>query len=165
MIAAVNGAAAGLGFSIILHCDMRFFGESAFIASSFSKLGLPAEAGVAWLLPKLIGLEASFDILWSSRKVKAEEAKQLGLTTRICSDDTLVEEAVTFINNMATSCSPASMALIKGQLYRDLSRDPTTSLAEALHLTLDSINTPDFREGVKSFMEKRTPQFEGIGKS
>lgn len=165
IIAAVNGPAAGLGFSIALRCDMRFFSESAFVSASFSKLGLPAEASVAWILPKLIGLEASFDILLSSRKVFANELKELRLATRICKPETLVQEAVDYINELSESCSPASMAMIKAQLYRDLHRDPDTSLEEVTGLIFQSIKSADFREGVKAFMEKRKPEFEGYGKN
>ncbi len=163
-IAAVNGAAAGIGFACALFCDMRFFGESGYVASSFAKRGLIAEVGTAWILPKLVGLDAAFDILWSSRKIYGPDAKEMKLATRVCRDEELLTDTIAYINNMAENCSPASIAGMKGQLYRDLFRDPTESFKEAHRLTKATLVTDDFREGVASFVEKRKPNFSGIGK-
>lgn len=164
VIAAVNGAAAGIGMVCMLFCDMRFFGESGFVSSSFSKRGLVAEAGSAWILPKLVGLDTAFDILWSSRKIYGPEAKEMNLATRVFPDDKLVEESINYVNAMAKGCSPQSIAGMKGQLYRDLFRDPTESFKEAHQMMKATLKTSDFKEGIKSFMEGRKPSFEGIGK-
>lgn len=164
IIAAVNGAVAGAALSIILSSDMRFFGESAFVSSSFSKRGLIAELGIAWMLPKLVGPDAALDILWSSRKISGKEAKELGLATRVFSDEDLVKESIAYINNLAENCSPASIAGMKGQVYRDLFRDPTESFKEAHRLMKASLKTEDFVEGVQSFMERRKPNFARMGK-
>lgn len=164
IIAAVNGAVAGVGLPCILFCDMRFFGESGYVSSSFSKRGLIAEAGTAWILPKLVGLDTAFDILWSSRKIYGKEAKEMKLATRVCRDEDLLADTIAYINDLAENCSPASIAGMKGQLYRDLFRDPTESFKEAHRMTIATLKTGDFREGVKSFMEKRKPEFSGIGK-
>jgi enoyl-CoA hydratase/carnithine racemase len=163
MIAAVNGAVAGVGLPLALFCDMRFFGESGYVSSSFSKRGLIAEAGTAWILPKLVGLDTAFDILYSSRRVYGKEAKEMKLATRVYPDEDLLQATVSYINDLAENCSPASMAGMKSQLYRDLFRDPTESFRDAHRLTKASLKTSDFREGVKSFLEKRKPAFSGIG--
>jgi enoyl-CoA hydratase/carnithine racemase len=165
IIAAVNGAVAGVGLPCALFCDMRFFGESGYVSSSFAKRGLIAEAGTAWILPKLVGLDTAFDILWSSRRVYGKEAKELKLATRVYPDEDLLNETIAYINNLAENCSPASIAGMKGQLYRDLFRDPTESFKEAHRMTKATLKTSDFREGVQSFMEKRKPEFSGIGKA
>lgn len=164
IIAAVNGSVAGVGLPCILFCDMRFFGESGYVSSSFSKRGLIAEAGTAWILPKLVGLDAAFDILWSSRKIYGKEAKEMKLATRVYPDEDLLEATVTYINDLAENCSPASIAGMKGQLYRDLFRDPTESFREAHRMTKATLKTSDFIEGVQSFVEKRKSNFSGIGK-
>jgi len=164
IIAAVNGAVAGVGFPLILFCDMRFFGESGFVASTFPKRGLIAEGGTAWILPKLVGLDNAFDILWTSRKIYGPEAKELKLATRVFPDEQLVDEAVAYINNLAENCSPSSIAGMKGQAYRDLYRDPTESFREAHRMMKETLKHPDFKEAVKSFMEKRIPNFLRIGK-
>lgn len=165
VIAAVNGAVAGVGLPCALFCDMRFFGESGYVSSSFSKRGLIAEAGTAWILPKLVGVDAAFDILWSSRRIYGLEAKEMKLATRVCRDEDLLQDTVSYINDLAENCSPASIAGMKGQLYRDLFRDPTESFKEAHQMMKATLRTDDFREGVKSFVEKRKPEFPAIGKN
>ena len=165
IIAAVNGAVAGVGLPCALFCDMRFFGESGYVSSSFSKRGLIAEAGTAWILPKLVGLDAAFDILWSSRRIYGQEAKEMKLATRVCRDEDLLQDTVAYINDLAENCSPASIAGMKGQLYRDLFRDPSESFKEAHQMMKATLRTDDFREGVKSFLEKRKPKFPAIGKN
>lgn len=164
VIAAVNGPAAGIGMVCMLFCDMRFFGESGFVSSSFSKRGLVAEAGSAWILPKLVGLDTAFDILWSSRKIHGPEAKEMNLATKVFPDDTLVEESINYVNKMAQGISPQSVASMKSQLYKDLFRDPTESFKEAHQMMKATLKTSDFKEGIKSYMEGRKPAFEGIGK-
>lgn len=164
VIAAVNGAVAGAGMSIILSCDMRFFAQSGFVVSSFSKRGLTAELGIAWMLEKMVGADAALDILWSSRKVQAEEAKELKLATRVYADEDLVGEALGYIELLADDCSPASIAAMKGQIYRDIFRDPTESFKEAHRMQKEALKTADFVEGINAFMEKRKPEFQRIGK-
>jgi len=161
VIAAVNGAVAGAGMSIILSCDMRFFAQSGFVVSSFSKRGLTAELGIAWMLEKMVGADAALDILWSSRKVQAEEAKELKLATRVYADEDLVGEALGYIELLADDCSPASIAAMKGQIYRDIFRDPTESFKEAHRMQKEALKTADFVEGINAFMEKRKPVFQG----
>ena len=164
VIAAVNGVVAGIGLPLILFCDMRFFAESGFVSAAFSKRGLVAEAGTAWILPKLVGLDTAFDILWSSRKIFGPEAKELKLATRVVKDENLVKDATDYINQLSTSCSPNSIAAMKRQVYLDLFRDPTESFKEAHQLMKATLKSPDFKEGIKSFMEKRKPEFVGLGK-
>ena len=164
VIAAVNGAVAGAGMSIILSCDMRFFAQSGFVVSSFSKRGLTAELGIAWMLEKIVGADAALDILWSSRKVRAGEARELRLATRVFPDEELVSEALGYIELLADDCSPASIAAMKGQVYRDIFRDPTESFREAHRMQKEALKTADFVEGINAFMEKRKPRFQRIGK-
>jgi len=163
IIAAVNGAVAGAGMSIILSCDMRFFAQSGFVVSSFSKRGLTAELGISWMLQRLVGIDAALDILWSSRKVFADEAKELKLATRVYPDEDVVGEAVAYIDRLADGCSPASIASMKGQIYRDIFRDPTESFKEAHRMQKEALKTRDFVEGINAFIEKRKPDFQRIG--
>lgn len=164
VIAAINGAVAGAAMSIILSCDMRFFAQSGFMVSAFSKRGLTAELGISWMLQRIVGIDTALDILWSSRKVDADEAKALKLATRVYPDEDVVSEAVAYIKNLAAGCSPASIAAMKGQVYRDIFRDPTESFIESHRMQKEALKTADFVEGINSFMEKRKPNFAGIGK-
>ncbi len=86
------------------------------------------------------------------------------LATGVYRDLDLLDATVGYINDLAENCSPASIADMKGQLYRDLFRDPTESSMEAHRMTKATLKTGDFREGVKSFIEKLKPEFSGIGK-
>jgi enoyl-CoA hydratase/carnithine racemase len=164
VIAAINGAVAGAAMSIILSCDMRFFAQSGFMMSAFSKRGLTAELGISWMLQRIVGIDTALDILWSSRKVDADEAKALKLATRVYPDEDVVREAVAYIENLAAGCSPASIAAMKGQVYRDIFRDPTESFIESHRMQKEALKTADFVEGINAFMEKRKPNFAGIGK-
>ena len=82
IIAAVNGPAAGVGLVLACYCDLRFAAQGAKLTTSHGRLGLPAEYGLSWLLPRLIGVTRAADLLLSSRVVLAEEAEQLGLVNR-----------------------------------------------------------------------------------
>ncbi len=164
VIAAVNGAVAGAALSILLSCDLRFFGQSGFVISSFSKRGLTAELGIAWMLQRMVGIDAALDILWSSRKVRADEARELKLATRVYPDEDLLDEAVAYIDRLADDCSPAAIAAMKGQVYRDIFRDPTEAFKESHRMQKAALKTEDFIEGITAFMEKRKPDFQRLGK-
>ena len=102
LIAAINGACAGLGFCFALLCDMRFVEKTAKFTTAFSQRGLVAEHGVSWLLPRLIGPGRALDLLWSARKFDGVEAQQLGLAERLCETGTAATEAAGI--HQATRC-------------------------------------------------------------
>lgn len=162
MIAAINGAAAGLGLVEALYCDIRFATPAAKLTTAFVRRGLIAEYGISWLLPRLIGTSRALDLLMSGRIVKGEEAHALGLVDHLASPDELVDKAVAYATELATVCSPTSMAIIKEQVYRDLDRGFPAAVAEADRLMLDSFRHPDAAEGVVSYMEKRPPAFQPL---
>ncbi len=164
IIAAVNGATAGMALPFILFCDMRFFGSSGFVMSAFPQRGLIAEYGTSWILPRIVGVDKALDILLSSRKIYGDEAKELGLATKVFEDDVLLFEAVNYMQNIADRCAPESLRQIKTQVYHDLFRDPAEALDESMRLMLETFGKDDMKEGVAAFMEKRTPNFKRIGK-
>lgn len=163
IIAAVNGAVAGMALPFILFCDMRFFSKSGFVMSAFPQRGLVAEYGTSWILPRIVGIDKAFDILYSSRKIYGDEAQQLGLATRVYDDDALVQESINYMQFLADKCAPESIRQIKGQVYRDLFREPAEALDEATRMMLESFSSDDMKEGVSAFMEKRAPKFKRIG--
>ena len=120
LIAAVNGACAGLGLVQALMCDVRFAARGAKFATSFSRRGLAGEYGMTWLLPRLIGTERAMDLLISGRTVDADEAKELGLVSRVTEPGEVLAAATAYARDLAANCSPASMALIKHQVLTDL---------------------------------------------
>lgn len=159
IIAAVNGACAGLGLVNALMCDLRFAAEGAKITTAFVRRGLVGEYGLAWLLPRLVGPAHALDLLLSGRVVLAEEAAQMGLVNRVTSPEALMEETLAYARDLAANCSPASMAVIKDQVYGDLERGLDEAYARAIELMGESFKREDFQEGVASFIERREPRF------
>ena len=159
MIAAINGACAGIGLMQAVNCDIRFASTTAKFTTAYSRRGLPAEYGSSWLLPKLIGVEAALDILISGRVFDAQEAQRIGLVSRVVEADSLVEEVTAYARDLAVNCSPRSMAAIRRQVYGDLSRGLEESMTHTLAVMRDFAGQPDFAEGVASFVEKRPPHF------
>jgi enoyl-CoA hydratase/carnithine racemase len=165
IVAAINGACAGIGLVQALVCDVRFAAEGAKLTTAFARRGLVAEHGISWLLPRLVGPARALDLLLSGRVVLAEEAFGLGLLNRVIAPDSLLEQTLDYAREIALSCSPASMATMKRQVYADLQRTLPEALGEADRLMLDSFTAPDFVEGVTSFLERRDPRFAAIGAS
>ncbi|HEV3045906.1 MAG TPA: enoyl-CoA hydratase [Solirubrobacteraceae bacterium] len=159
IVAAINGACAGIGLVQALMCDLRFAARGAKLTTAFARRGLVAEHGIAWMLPRLVGPARALDLLLSGRVVLAEEAHELGLVNRVASPEALLEETLAYARDMAVNCSPASMATMKSQVYADLARPLPDALAAADELMLASFAKPDFVEGVASFVERREPRF------
>jgi enoyl-CoA hydratase/carnithine racemase len=159
ILAAVNGPAAGVGFVLMCFCDIRFAAAGAKITSSFARLGLPAEHGVSWLLPRLIGAGRAADLLLSSRVILAEEAAEMGLVNRVLPAEELLPAALDYARALAKETAPSSLAMIKAQLYRDLLGGLDASARQAVDLMHLSFAGPDFAEGVRALREKRPPQF------
>ena len=112
LIAAVNGACAGLGFSYATFCDLRFVDRNAKFVSSFSPRGLIAEHGTSWMLPRIVGPSNALDIFWSSRKFDGEEAHRMGYANRVCETGECVNEAVTYLNDIAGTAAPMSLMMM-----------------------------------------------------
>jgi enoyl-CoA hydratase/carnithine racemase len=163
IIAAINGACAGLGLVQALMCDLRFAAEGAKLTTAFARRGLVAEHGISWLLPRLIGPARALDLLLSARVVLAEEAHALGLVNRVVPPELLLEHTLEYARELALSCSPASMATIKRQVYADLEVGLHDALSHADELMLASFAASDFQEGVTSFLQRRDPRFAAIG--
>jgi enoyl-CoA hydratase/carnithine racemase len=163
VIAAINGACAGIGLVQALMCDIRFAARGAKFTTAFARRGLVAEHGISWILPRLVGHARALDILLSGRVFLAEEAEQLGVVNRAVPGDQLLETTLEYARDLATNCAPASMAAMKRQVYADYERSLEAALAEANRLMADSLQADDFREGVASFLERRAPEFAPLG--
>ena len=159
VVAAINGACAGLGLAFALTCDVRFCAENAKLTTAFSRRGLIAEHGTSWILPRLVGPGRALDLLISARVFRGSEAAELGLVNRAVEDELVLEVALDYARDLAANVAPASMATIKRQVYEALTRPLGDALEQANALMLESFAKPDFAEGVKSFVEKRPPAF------
>ncbi len=159
IIAAINGPCAGLGLVIALMCDLRFAAAGAKLTTAFARRGLVAEHGISWILPRLLGPARALDLLLSGRVVLGSEAAELGLVNRALPGDEVLGEAFAYAKMLAAECSPASMAAMKEQVYADSERSLQESVAVGNRLMLESFARPDFAEGVRSFVERRPPDF------
>ena len=162
LIAAINGAAAGLGFSYATFCDMRFMERKARIVTSFAPRGLIAEHGTSWMLPRIVGPSNALDIYWSSRRVDGEEAFRMGYANRLCEDGMSANDARDFLKEISGTSAPMSIMMMKRQVYKHLNRELGESMDESTVWMDESLARNDFKEGVASFVEKRPPDFQKI---
>jgi enoyl-CoA hydratase/carnithine racemase len=163
IVAAINGPVAGMGVPIVLACDLRFMSESAVLTTSFAQRGLVAEWGLSWLLTRLVGPSHALDLLFSARRVDGAEAFRLGLVNRTVPTDQTLTAAQDYVRELARGSSPASMAVMKRQVYTELHAGLGVAERRAVELMLESFGRPDFKEGVASFLERRDPQFGRLG--
>ena len=159
VIAAINGPAAGVGLVLACYCDLRFAAEGAKLTTSHGRLNLPAEYGLSWLLPRLVGLGRAMDLLLSSRVVRAEEALTIGLVNQVHPAEELLAHTYDYARTLAHEISPRSLAETKRQVYVDQHRGVGTSVAEAEQLLEEMMTEPAFHEGVRALREKRGPRF------
>jgi len=162
VIAAINGPVAGMALPIALYCDLRFASDRASFTTAFVRRGLIAEWGVSWTLARLVGTAHALDLLLSGRRFDAAEAERMGVVNRVLPHDELLPFVHDYARDLAAHCSPASMQVMKREVYQHLTQDLGTAHADAVRLMLESFERPDFREGVMSFLEKRPPKFQRL---
>jgi enoyl-CoA hydratase/carnithine racemase len=165
IIAAVNGAVAGMAFPFALCCDLRVVTPDALFLTAFAQRGLIAEWGLSFLLPRLVGPAVALDLLLSSRRVKGEEAHALGLANTLVPAEELLAYCINYIKDLAARCSPASMAVMKRQVYDQLHVGLGRAELDSQRLMVESFGRPDFAEGVTSFIAKRPPNFARLPRS
>lgn len=162
LIAAINGACAGLGFSYAVFCDLRFVDRTARFATAFSQRGLIAEHGTSWILPRLIGPANALDILWTGRKFDGEEAGRIGLANRVSEPGECVKDACAYLREIADVAAPNSLMMMKRQIYRHLNAELRPAMEESNAWMDASLARGDFKEGVASFVERRPPKFAPV---
>lgn len=155
----INGAVAGVGLVYALYCDICFASSQAMFSTAFVRRGIPAEHGLAWLLPRLIGQARAAELLLSGRKFTAAEAARIGLVAEVFPAEDLRQATLTYAEEMAVWCVPAALRATKRQLWEA----PFQTLAEAnvMFKTLlpGCLTSQDFREATNSFLERRPPRF------
>jgi len=159
VIAAVNGAAAGIGFALACFADLRFATPGAKFTTAHGKLGLPPEYGLSWILPRLVGLGRGLDLLLSSRVILAEEALEWGLVNQIHPADQLLDATLAYADALATSVSAGALTASRRMTYADLHRDVGSSVVDSVERLTEMMGSDDYKEGVAALVEKRSPNF------
>jgi len=162
VIAAINGPVAGMGVPIVLACDLRFMAEDAILMTAFAQRGLIAEWGISWMLPRLTGTAVALDLLFSSRKISGTEAAAMRVVNAALPRADVLPHAQQYVRDLAATSSPASMAIMKRQVYQQMHAGLLAAEREAHALMMESFGRPDFREGVDSFTQRRAPRFERL---
>jgi len=163
VIAAINGACAGIAMSLVAFCDLRYAAVGAKFTAATAKLGLPAEYGLSWVLPRLIGLAPAVDILLTGRVVLAQEMLTLGFVHDVLPAEDFESRVLARAHALASSVSPVAVRAAKRQIYTEqMHLQPGRSIEEAQRLTSELLKLPDCREGIKALQEKRAPVFRPL---
>jgi enoyl-CoA hydratase/carnithine racemase len=161
IIAAINGACAGLGMVLSLYADIRFAADNAVFTTAFSRRGLIAEHGVSWLLPRIVGMANAADLLFSARKLGAAEALAMGLVNRVIPAAEFEAEVMAYAAMLATEVSPRSLREMKREIWNAQFQGLGEAIDAANIDMRQSFSSADFKEGVAHFVEKRPPAFTG----
>lgn len=161
IIAAINGPAAGVGLVLAAFADLRFAAQGAKFTAAHGRFNFPAEFGLSWVLPRIVGLTHANDILLSSRVFTAEEAQAMGFLNRLTEPEALMPSVMDYARNLANSVAPGSARETKRQIYRDLHRDAAGAVVAAERLLEAMITEPDYKEGVSAWTGKRKANWLG----
>ena len=162
VVAAMNGPAAGVGLALACFADLRFAVPGVKFTTAHGKLNLPAEYGLSWMLPRIMGLGRANDILLTSRPFLSDEALELGFVNALFEPHVLLEQTYAYVRNLIATVSPNSLRQTRWQVYRDLHRDAASSVRDSEALLNEMMKEPDFAEGVKALVEKRLPDWPSI---
>ena len=162
VIAAMNGPAAGVGLALACFADLRFAVPDVKFTTAHGKLNLPAEYGLSWMLPKIVGLGRANDLLLTSRVFTSDEALTLGCVNQIVEPAELVAQTVAYAHQLIASVSPNSLRQTRWQIYKDLHRDVASAVIESERLIEDMAMEEDFKEGIAALVEKRPPDWPSI---
>jgi 2-(1,2-epoxy-1,2-dihydrophenyl)acetyl-CoA isomerase len=162
VITAVNGAAFGAGFSLALAGDFVFAAANAKFCASFQRIGLVPDCGLHWLLPRLVGMQQARQILLTTREIGAEEALRLGLATRVCAPERLVDEAVAFAQGFGQA-SPSAIAMSKELLRNAWTSELRAILAGEAQAQGIAFSSDYHRDAVARFVAKQPRRFPPEG--
>ena len=163
IIAAINGVAAGGGLILALMSDLRIASREASFTTIFLKRGLISEHGSSWLLPRLVGTGRALDLLWTSDRIDAETAADIGFVEKLADADNLIDTAKDYVRRLAETAAPLAVAATKRLVYSHLGVGYVEALREADLVQNEFVAAPDAAEGAQALLEKRAPRFKRVG--
>jgi enoyl-CoA hydratase/carnithine racemase len=159
MIAAVNGACAGIAVALAAFCDLRFAVRGAKVTTAAPRLGLPAEYGLSWILPRLVGMTHTADILLTGRVLLAEEMEPMGFFNKVLAPEDF-DRHVDDYAHLIAAASPEAVTTAKRQMWADaLHGDARAAVEDSKALIGKLMKLPDYAEGVAALLDKRPPRF------
>ena len=161
IIAAINGAAVGIGATMTLAADIRLASTKARIGFVFGKIGVVPEACSSWFLPRIVGIAQALEWTYSADILDAEEVKRGGLVKAVLAPEELLPEAYRLAHRFVDGRSPVGLALIRQMMYRNSAQDHPIEAHRIDSLGMFYTSLGDGKEGVRSFLEKRAPEFTG----
>lgn len=159
-ICALNGGAAGYGMDLALGCDIRIASESSKLAPAFTRRGVLPESGGTWILPRLLGWAKASEIVFTGRTLPAQECLELGLVSRVVPDELLLKEARALAEEIAAN-APLAVQAAKRMMRMGQSEEFAEHVHHVYLQLIPLFSSADFQEGMKSFLEKRKPRFQG----
>ena len=162
IVAAINGPVAGVGLALACFVDIRFAVPGIKLTTAHGKLNLPAEYGLSWVLPRLVGLGRANDLLLTSRVFYSEEALTMGLVNQLFDSVNIVQQARGYLHEMVRAVSPNSIKQTRWQIYKDLHRDAASSVEDSEKLLKEMMKEQDYQEGVQAFLDKRNPKWSSF---
>ena len=159
IVAAINGPAAGVGLALACYADIRFAAPGVRMTTAHGRLNLPAEFGLSWLLPRMIGLTRANDLLLSSRVFTSEEAEIMGLVNAVVPAEALFQHSLEYAQNLVATVAPESLRASRRQIYADLHRDIGAAVGDANARLQAMMTQPDYAEGVAAFIARRAPRW------
>lgn len=161
LLVLVNGPAAGAGVSLTALGDVVLCAESAHFTMAYSAIGLTPDGGVSWWLPRLVGLRKAQEMIFTNRRISSTEAEAIGLVTRMVKNDMLASEGAGMAKRLASAASGAFGAT-RLLLLESYGTGLETQMEREVRAITSAVNTPESREGIAAFLEKRTPDFSGL---
>lgn len=161
VIAAINGAAVGIGATMTLAMDARLMSTKARFGLVFGKLGITPEACSTWFLPRIVGIPAALDLVYRSDILTADTAREIGLAQAVHEPDALIAEARALADAWTRDRSAVSVALMRQMLYRNSAEPDPVDAHRVDSLAMFYASIGDGHDGVRAFLEKRRPQFSG----
>jgi len=160
VVAALPGAAAGAGLSMALAADLRIAAERAVLVTAFANVGASGDFGTSWFLPRFLGEAKAKELMFTSPRLTAAEAADLGMINRVLPDEGFAEAALAYCHDLATR-APIALRYMKENVNRALGSTLAEALDAEASAMVRTMGTADHREAAAAFVEKRPPEFAG----